>query len=62
MSDPTPNNDFLDDYVSMAALDGEAFSIDSANVHTFIVNFMAGNDTAETKIQAYEGQNVPVAR
>jgi hypothetical protein len=48
---------FLDDYVSMAALDGKAFSIDSADVHTFIVSFIAGNDTAETKIQAYEGQN-----
>jgi hypothetical protein len=53
-----PNNDFLDDYyVSMAALDGEAFSIDSGDVHAFIVNFTVGNATAETKIQAYEGQN-----
>jgi hypothetical protein len=41
----------------MAALDCEAFSIDSADVHTFIVNFIIGNDTAETKIQAYKGQN-----
>jgi hypothetical protein len=57
MPDPPPNNDFLDDYVSMTALDGEAVSIDSAHVHTFIANFIAGNNTAETKIQAYEGQN-----
>jgi hypothetical protein len=40
--DPTPNEDFLDNYVSMAALNGEAFTIDAANVHTFIVNFISG--------------------
>ena len=54
---PNPNGDFLDDYVYMAALDGEAFTIDAADVHTFIVNFISGNETAEAKIQAYEGQN-----
>jgi hypothetical protein len=52
--DPNPNGDFLDDYVAMAALDGEAFTIDAADVHTFIVNFISGNETAEAKIQAYE--------
>jgi hypothetical protein len=55
--DPNPNGDFLDDYVAMAALDGEAFTIDAADVHTFIVNFISGNETAEAKIQAYEAQN-----
>jgi hypothetical protein len=55
--DPTPNADFLDDYVNMAPLNGEAFTIDAADVHTYLVNFVAGNETAEAKMQAYEGQN-----
>jgi hypothetical protein len=62
--DPMPNVDllddyvdFLDDYVSMAPLNGEAFTIDTADVHTYLANFVAGNETAEAKMQAYEGQN-----
>lgn len=50
--DGTPKTDFLDEYVNMAPLEGEAFTIDSAQVHTFIVNFISGNQQAETKIQA----------
>jgi hypothetical protein len=38
-------------------LEGEAFAIDSTGVHTYIVNFVAGNETAEAKLQAHEGQN-----
>lgn len=49
--DPTPHADFLDDYVAMAPLNGEAFTIDAATVHTLIVSFISGNDTAENKIQ-----------
>jgi hypothetical protein len=41
----------------MAPLNGEAFAIDAADVHTFIVNFISGNETAEAKIQAYETNN-----
>ena len=53
--DPTPNNDFLDDYVMMARINiGEAYIIDAAEVHTLIVKFIAGNETAETKIKPYE--------
>jgi hypothetical protein len=52
--DPTPNADFLDDYVAMTPLVREAFTIDAADVPTFIVNFISGNNTAEAKIQAYE--------
>jgi hypothetical protein len=48
--DPTPNADFLDDYVNMAPLNGEAFAIDVADVHTYLVNFVAGNETAEAKM------------
>ena len=40
---PSPNANFLDDYINMAPLTGEAYVIDSAQVHTFIVNFVSGN-------------------
>ena len=36
--DPTPDPDFLDDYVAMARLAGPAFDIDKADVHTIIIN------------------------
>jgi hypothetical protein len=52
--DPTPHPDFLDDYIAMAPLGGDAFAIDAAEVHTYLVNFIAGNNTAETKIQPHE--------
>jgi hypothetical protein len=55
ISDPTPNTDFIDDYANTAPLEGEAFAIDSADVHTYVVNFVAGNKTAEAKIQSYGG-------
>jgi hypothetical protein len=50
-ADPSPHEDFLDDYVAMAPLDGNAYAIDSVQVHTFLVNLVSGNDTAEAKIQ-----------
>ena len=45
------NEDFLDDYVNSACLTGNAYAIDSVQVHTFLLNFVTGNDTAEAKIQ-----------
>jgi hypothetical protein len=54
--DPTPNTDFLDDYVSMAPLNGEAFAINTADVHTYLVNFVAGNATAEAKMAEHRQQ------
>ena len=51
--DPTPNVNFLDDYVAMAPLNGESFVLDSSEVHTYITNFIAGNSTAESKIQPH---------
>jgi hypothetical protein len=54
--DPTPNDDFLDDYVAMAPLAGEAFTIDAATVHTLLTSFIAGNATAENKIQAHAAE------
>ena len=52
-SDPSPNEDFLDDYIAMAPLTGEAFNIDAGEVFTLLVNFIAGNETAEAKIQSH---------
>ena len=45
-----PNPDFIDDYVAMAPFNGEAFVIDSSEVLTLIVKFIAGDETAEAKI------------
>ncbi|KAI2492530.1 hypothetical protein MHU86_22012 [Fragilaria crotonensis] len=41
----------------MAPLDGDAYAIDTVQVHTFLVNFVAGNDTAEAKIQGLAKPN-----
>ena len=53
----TLNDDFLDDYVAMAPLEGDSYAIDTAQVHTFLVNFVSGNDTAEAKIQGLRRPN-----
>ena len=55
--DPTPNEDFLDDYVAMAPLNGSAFTSDSAEVHTFLVNFIAGHTEAESVVKVHQGRN-----
>jgi hypothetical protein len=36
---------------------GNSFAIDTAQVHRFLVNFVAGNDTAEAKIQGLRRAN-----
>ena len=53
LPDPVAHTDFLDDYVAMASLTGSAFEVDRAEVHTYIVKFISGNDTAESKIQGH---------
>jgi hypothetical protein len=35
----------------MATLGGNSYAIDTTQVHTFLVNFVSGNDTAEAKMQ-----------
>ena len=42
----------LDDYINRIPLDGDAFEVDAAEVHTYLVNFISGNQTAEAKILA----------
>ena len=49
--------DFMDDYVNRAPLNGDAFNIDAAEVHTYIQSFINGNETAEAKILPHTDQN-----
>lgn len=49
--DATPNPSFLDDYVAMAPLSGAAYSEDAGVVHTLLASLIAGNETAEAKVQ-----------
>ena len=48
----TPQTDILDEYALQAPLNGEAFKTDASEVHTYLTKFIAGNSTAEAKIQA----------
>ena len=41
----------------MASLIREAFTTDLDDVHTYLINFISGNETAEAKIQAYDKDN-----
>jgi hypothetical protein len=41
----------------MAPLYGNSYAIDSVQVHTFLVNLVSGNDTAEAKIQGLSRPN-----
>ena len=56
-ADPTANDDFLDDYVAMAPLEGDSYAIDTVQVHTFLLSFVSGNDTTEAKIQGMTRPN-----
>ena len=47
-----PTADMLQDYVNRAPLQGDAFELDSAEVHAYIVKFISGNPTAEVKIMS----------
>jgi hypothetical protein len=53
----TTNEDFLDDYIERAPLEGDSYAIDSVQVHTFLVNFLSGNDISEAKIQGLQRPN-----
>jgi hypothetical protein len=48
--------DFIDEYVDNAPLNGPAFNVDAADVHTYIVKFMSGNATAESKLLPITGE------
>ena len=53
----TASEDFLDDYVVAAPLSGNAYAINAVQVHTFLLNFVSSNDTAEAKIQGLSRPN-----
>ena len=50
-------DDHLDEYVDKAALEGPTFVSDAHEVHTYIVKFIAGNDTAESKLLPHNEMN-----
>ena len=53
MVNEDPNKDYLDNYIAMVPLFGEALNADNSKVHTYIIHFIAGNSVAEAKIIAY---------
>ena len=52
-----PSASILEDYVNRASLVGDAFDVDSSEVHTYIINFTAGNEMTESKLLAIADQN-----
>ena len=52
LPDLTLNKDFMDDYVAMADLTGAALEVDRTEVHMYLVKFINGNNTAESKTQS----------
>ena len=51
------NVNFLDDYVDQCLIDGRAFSIDAAKVHSYILNLISDNAVAEQKILPHKDAN-----
>ena len=45
-----PNEDFLENYITKAPLYGDALKFDAAEAHTYLNNFMSGNEIAEVKM------------
>ena len=56
LPDLTPNKNFLDEYVNNATLMGEFFTINAAEVHTFIVNLISQTEEAESVIKLHEDE------
>ena len=52
-----PNIDYLDNYINQAPLYGDAYVIDAAEVHTYLINFMSNNQTAEVKMLPHAAEN-----
>lgn len=50
--DPTPQPDFLDEYVNIAPLTGDAYEIDNLEVMTYLMKYITDNETAESTVQA----------
>ena len=52
-----PNDDFLEDYVSKAPLNGEAFIVDANEVHVYLTNFCASNVQAEAQLRLHANEH-----
>ena len=50
--DPTPQDDYLEEYIRMAPLAGPAYVQDSQRVLTLLKKFVAGNERAESALQS----------
>ena len=53
----TPNGYFLGDYVSMAEINGKGITVDTANMHTFILTLYQAIRQLRLKIHDYESHN-----
>ena len=51
-----PNVEMLDDYINRAPLEGEGFTVNASEVHTYIVIFTAG-EIAESKLLSIADQS-----
>ena len=45
-----PEVDFIENYIIWAPLYGNAFNMDTVEIHTYLVNFMSENKTAKVKM------------
>ena len=50
----TPQQDFLEEYVLTVPLYGDAFEIDTSEVRTYLMKYIAGNENAEATVQALQ--------
>ena len=50
--DPTPQEDYLDEYVNMALLGGSTYINDNQKVFVLLNKFIVGNDRAEAAVKA----------
>ncbi len=48
--------DYLDNLIAMAPLNGAAYDVDKSEVHTYLIKFVEGNATAESKIRSHNNQ------
>ena len=52
-----PRANILDEYIYQAPLNGDALELDANEVHKYLVKFLEGNRTAESKFQSYLDEN-----
>ena len=55
--EPDVYNDFLNEFINRAPLEGPTFIMDAAQVHTYLVKFILDNDMVKSKIQTLAAHN-----